>query len=207
MRTLLAIDRAVTTVQLRRWGLLDAATWLRLPQVTYTVRTRTTQRASGVDLTFVCADADTAGQASRELMHYAGLAEVRQQYDLSKRPGLRWRHIDERRTESKADAEILGPPGDLRPDTVVEFDAGYSTQIVQIKLEAFAVGGYTGMIWATSSLGRARNIHRQFTALEDKGLLQTADIIYVNFWDDGDPYVLSPRNHKAVKLTWSARAT
>lgn len=201
LRTLLQLDRAVTTVQLRRWGLLEAATWLGLPQVTYTLRTRTTQRASATDLTFVCADAKIAAKAPRDLMHYAGLAEVRHRYNLG---GLRWRHIDERRVTYKADAEILGPPGDLSNDAAVEFDAGYPARVVANKLEACAAERYAGLIWATSSLGRVRHIHQQITALQEPNSLRWAQVIYVNFWDDGDPYRLSARNHKAAMLNWSA---
>ena len=88
---MLADDLVLTTTQLDRRGLLEAADWLALPRVTYTCRTRVNDAESDVDLTFVGKDLASLRAAPRELMHLAGLAEARGRLTLV--AGERWRHV------------------------------------------------------------------------------------------------------------------
>lgn len=204
VRAMLAIDRVLTTAQLERRGLLAAAGWLGLPTRTYSQRVCSTQWRSEKVLTFVCRDEDIAARPPRELMHYAGVAEVRVRQRLSAAyPAHRWRHVDDRRHGEIPDAEALHLE-DPRKDVAIEFDAGYSTLRVKKKVVAFDES-YAGVYWGTSCLGRVRNVHKVISGHTSKQLahLDIAVVCYVDFWTPGpEAYVLSARNRKPQYLLW-----
>jgi len=205
LRLLLAVDQVVTTAQLERWGLLNAATWLDLPRVTRTCRTRVTQSESDLDLTFVALEPAVLAQAPRELMHLCGLAEARRGRVLL--PGERWQHVHlkGRRKAHQPDAEIvqlLDPA--RRSDWSVELDTGYAVGRIAQKMEAACEAGYTRILWATTIHGRTRSVLDQATRLQRQGHLPDLVRIetqFVNFWSSGDPYLDRPRCHKPVALS------
>ncbi|WP_216322900.1 hypothetical protein [Deinococcus aestuarii] len=210
LRTVLAVDRTLTTVQLERRGLLRAATWLGLPQVTLTCRTRTTQPHSDTDLSFVALDARWLSRPPRDLMHDAGLGEVRHRIEQKNAmpPRAVWQHVTlaGRQRAHLPDAEILNPHPRLRRDWSVEFDAGYAPTRVEQKLEAAAQAGYNVIIWATSVHTRTASVSKQAKKLHDWDRLPGVDgvvVVFVDFWSARDPYEDRPRCKKnMIKSTW-----
>ena len=77
LRAALTTDEVVTAAQLQRWGWWAAAQALELPSLTWPCRVRVTDPESGRDLRFLALDRETLSRAPRDLMHLAGLAEVR----------------------------------------------------------------------------------------------------------------------------------
>ncbi|WP_216325965.1 hypothetical protein [Deinococcus aestuarii] len=210
LRAALALDRTLTTVQLERRGLLQAATWLGLPQVTLTCRTRTTQPHSDTDLSFVALDARWLSRPPRDLMHDAGLGEARhrieQRGDMP--PRAVWQHVTlaGRQRVHLPDAEVLIPHPQRQMDWAVEFDAGYSPQRIERKLEAAASAGYRWMFWATSVHDRTTRVLGQAEDLHHLGRLPgLAGIttIFVDFWSLRDPYVGRRRCLKQMSIEYS----
>lgn len=205
LRQLLTTDLVLTTAQLERWGLLRAATWLELPTVTMTCRTRVTQSESDTDLTFVALEAEHLDQAPRELMHLCGLAEARRGRVLA--AGEEWRHVRlaGRSKGHQPDAEVVQLlDGTRRSDCAVEFDAGYSTKRISQKLEAATNAGYSRILWATSIHRRAETVMDQATRLHRQGRLVDLRLVetqFVDFWSPHDPYTNRPRCYKPMRLT------
>lgn len=215
--SMLRVDRALTTVQLERRGLLQAADWLGLPRVTYTCRTRVTQSDSCVDLTFVSMDESWLKSSPRDLMHWAGLGEARAQLGRVKLdlPAHRWQHVDlgGRHKSHLPDAELIGPAGQTDRDGAVEFDAGYSPAKVALKMEAAAAAGYRLLIWATSIHRRTITVPEQAREFHRLGLLPDlvgVIVLFVDFWSAVSPYDDRPRCHKpmhaVVRCTGAASA-
>lgn len=202
LRRLLAVDQVVTTAQLRRWGLSEAAGWLGLPEVTFTCRTRVTQSESGVDLTFVSLDAETLNLAPRDLLHLAGAAEVRRRLVLGE--GESWRHIVTagRERGSWPDAEIVCPWGERRGvDWGVEVDLGYAPARIREKLRAAALAGYGGLIWGTSIHERTATLPSkimEWFASGDLPGVQGVLVLFIDVWSERDPYSGRPRCHKPM---------
>lgn len=211
LRSLLAVDQVVTTAQLERWGLLNAATWLDLPRVLRTCRTRVTQSESDLDLTFVALEQAVLAQAPRELMHLCGLAEARR--DRVFVVGEHWQHVrvKGRRKSHQPDAEIVQVLDHTRrSDCAVEFDAGYAPARITQKLEAACESGYTRILWATSIHGRTRSVLEQAAQLQRQGRLpelRQMETRFVNFWVPVNPYQPRPRCSKPVALSRTFTAT
>lgn len=206
LRATLAIDRTLTTVQLERRGLLRAARWLGLPEVTRTCRTRTTQPHSDTNLTFVALDARWLSRPSRDLMHDAGLGEARHRVlPDGIPPQAVWQHVTlaGRQRVHLPDAEMLIAHPQQRRDWAVEFDAGYSPQRIEQKLEAAACAGYRWMIWATSVHDRTLRVREQADDLHYRGRLPGLaglTTVFVNFWSPQDPYVRRRRCFKQMSI-------
>lgn len=202
LQQILRIDRTVTTVQLGRWDLLQAAERLGLPQVIYSCRTRITQSDSTVNLTFVALDDVTLDRAPRDLMHDAGLAEARAHHVLES--GAHWRHVTLRGRARLhlPDAEIIGPDLEHTRDWAVEFDAGYSRKVIREKVQAMCAQGYTRLLWASSIHDRTRSVQALVRALwvaGDAPGLEIVETRFCDFWTaDCDPYRHRPRNAKAL---------
>jgi hypothetical protein len=211
LRRTLTTDIVLTTAQLERRGLREAAQWLALPSLTLTCRTRVTQSESTTDLTFVALTLTALDQTPRDLMHLAGLAEARSLKTLAE--GEVWRHIvlKGRIKHHQADAEIVQAlDSSRRSDWAVEFDAGYSRARTVRKLIAAAQVGYTKLYWATSIHDRARSVMALAAQLQHQGRLPYVSQIetrFVNFWSASEPYLGRPRCHKPLELfrTFSAR--
>lgn len=217
LRKMLQVDRVLTTVQLERRGLLEAADSLGLPRVTYTCRTRVTQSDSGVDLTFVAVDEVWLRSSPRDLMHWAGLGEGRSQLgrvrlDLT---AHLWQHLNPkgRPRGPLLDVELIRPGGVTDRDGGAEFDAGYSPAKVALKMEAAAIAGYRLLIWATSTHSRTITIPEQARELHRLGLLPDVVgviVLFVDFWSQGSPYDDRSRCHKpmhaVVRFTPAASA-
>ena len=212
LRELLRVCRVVTVHQLRRLDLEQAATWLDLPRVTYTCRTRVTQGHSAADLTFAALDPQTLSAPPRDLMHWAGTAEAYLWYRSScsagripeAEPGERWTLVDlaGRERGHLPDATILRGPS-RRDDAAVEYDTGYVREHQVAKLHTFAAHGYAHIIWATTVHGRVRTLCDLITAEQAAGRLpnlRRADVLYACIWRD-DPYPHRPRCHKANWLS------
>ncbi|BDP44823.1 hypothetical protein DAETH_47920 (plasmid) [Deinococcus aetherius] len=206
LRAALAVDRTLTTAQLERRGLARAAEWLALPTVTRTCRTRTTQPHSDIDLVFVALDDSVLTRPSRDLMHDAGLAEARHRLQRGMVPSARWRHVElaGRQRVHLPDAEVLHH--DPRKDWAVEFDAGYSPERREAKLEAAARVGYGVLVWATSIHARIPVVTAQAAALHSRERLSGVEgvvAVFVDFWSSRDPYADRPRCHKDMtKSVW-----
>jgi hypothetical protein len=213
LRRMLELDRVLTTAQLERRGLLQAADWLKLPRITYTCRTRVTQPDSGVDLTFVALDEEWLRNTPRELMHWAALGEARAGVlRLGFLDSYQWQHVElsgGRRTHLP-DAELIGRADfnhndcsvKFDNDSSVEFDAGYSPAKVERKMEAAAEAGYRLLIWATSIHSRTVTVSDQARRLHNLGLLPGVDgviVLFVDFWSVKDPYMDRPRCHKPIR--------
>lgn len=205
LRQTLTTDRVLTTAQLSRRGLLEAAGWMDLPSVTRTCRTRVTQSESDTDLTFVALSPEDLEHPSRDLMHLVGLAEARHRLPLAR--GEVWLHVSlqGRVKRHQADAEILQTlDPSRRSDWAVEYDAGYSRKRVADKLVAADEGGYIKVYWATSIHARTRTVMEMAQQLQRAGKLphlRQVETRFVDFWSLREPYVGRPRCHKPTALT------
>lgn len=208
LRENLELRDIMTTAQVRREGLMPVRQTLRLPQVTYTVTTRTTQQTSQRTLTFVALEEATLRQyAPSELGHLCGLGEglslLRRDENLAL-TGLTnehsWRLVqpEERRQGNRErgvlgclpDAEILSPEGYLW-DWAVEMDAGYPMPRKKAKLRAFAQDGYAHIVWVTSVHGlvnRIVDVMIQMHRDGELGRVRTVTAVLGDYWSDKDPY-------------------
>ncbi|WP_161882798.1 hypothetical protein [Deinococcus alpinitundrae] len=203
LRRMLRTDRVLTTAQLERRGLGAAAAWLDLPRIRLTCRTRVTQSDSATDLTFVALEPAWLKQPPRELMHWAGLAEVRPRLEASwaRRSPRRMIHLDPagRQRSHLPDAEALDPEGG--DDYAVEFDAGYAPTRIAKKMEAAAAAGYRVLYWATSIHARTTTVAALARDLHGRGRLEGMSgviVTFTDFWSPHDPYSDRPRCHKAT---------
>lgn len=211
----LTITQTMTTVQLRREGLMPARGDLALPRCTYTVATRATQQASQRDLTFVALDGEILRRHTPAgLGHLAGLAEAWLRLgddDVLQATGLShdhcWRLVQpgERRQGRRRaqllghlpDAELLAPAG-YGDDWAVEMDAGYPRGRKVEKLRAFAQLGYRHLLWVTSVHGLVRPIVGLMQRLHDDGGLPgvvSGAALFADYWSERDPYRPDRRCH------------
>lgn len=200
LRELFKQDRVVTSVQLSRWGLLETADSFGLPHRTYTLRTRSTQASSAVDLTFYAGDSDWLSAAPRDLMHWATIAEGRHKIGCLYGQELVYVDLGGRDRADLPDAELLQSDGS--PDWAVEADAGYSKERIVRKIVTASRAGYGRLAWLTTVHARTTTLP---TIVEDvvrsglPGTLRAVDIYFVDFWSQRDPYHGRPRCHKPMR--------
>ncbi|GGR07682.1 hypothetical protein [Deinococcus ruber] len=203
LRAQLRIDRVWTTQQLARHGLLAAATWLGLPRTTYSCRVRVADTESLRDLTFVALTDKQLSLVPKELMHYAGTAEIRQKFQLQ--PEEVWELLDLKgRVRGHCPDALIRMPGTYAQDTAVEFTAGYSRKTVAAKLQAMAEQGYDRAVWGTTVHRQARTLAAQAEELMQRGALpglREVTVLFVDFWSAHDPYGVRPRCHKPNSVT------
>lgn len=195
--------RVLTRQQLAWRGLADASRALGLASVQRTCRTRTTQEHSAVTLEFVAADDRWLQRSPRDLMHWAGLAEL--WFATGWREGGLWRLIDAsgRHGSVLPDAEVLwrADAGVDKVDMAVEVDAGYTRSVIERKVQGLYDQGYRGVMWGTTVHARVRTLTRLVDQMTDDGRLpwlRRLHVRYVNMWSVHDPYVHRPRCHKLL---------
>lgn len=198
LRQLLRMDRVVTTVQLERLGLTQAAIWLGLEPEWRTCRPRVTQSHYMVDLGFVSLD-DLSGQSTSTLMHWAGLAEQRALLGASLQEPYEWHHTDARgitrRHLPDAALRFCSGPNEI----AVEFDAGYGYAVIEAKLRGASRAGYAAVVWGSTVRARparVAEIARRLRADGELPGLQSVTTHYVNFWLLDLPY--RPRRHSSA---------
>ena len=205
LRQLLSIDRTLTTVQLNRRGLLNAAEALELPNIVLTSRTRVTQSHSDVDLTYVAWDDAALNRPERELKHDAGLAETR--FRHPELTGGTWKHLGARKRVKGQlpDAEYCLHGDRPENDWAIEMDAGYPPQKIEDKIIAADQAGYGRYIWATTVRARTSSVGELIQNLDRSHQLvslKSIEVCFVDFWSVGDPYVQSRRSNKQVSRTY-----
>lgn len=200
LREILEACRVVTAPQLQRWGLDGAAQQLGLPYRIRTVRTRSTQPHSSVALRFAALDPHWLQKPARDLLHWAGAAEL-WPTGIIPADGA-WRLVDGRSGQRGRfpDAEIIRPTGSSG-DIAVEVDTGYARTKVEAKLEAYARMGYNRIMWGVTVHAQvlgvahlAANLLRTNRLSDVKGVY----VRYINCWDVQDPYHDRPRCHKPM---------
>lgn len=199
LRKLFSVDRVITSVQLTRSGLLETAQRLDLPHITYTVRTRSTQASSAVDLTFYAGNADWLSAPPRDLMHWAILAEGRSLLGCMHEQEYRYVDLGGRDKANLPDAEVLEFDGS--PDWAVEADAGYPRERVTQKIEMASRAGYGRLIWFTTVRERTKTLTQLFDEEFPAGLpgtLKGIDIYFTDIWSP-NPYARRPRCHKPLQ--------
>ena len=216
LRRLIGTHGVYTTVQLERLGLLRAAEWLGLRQVTHTRRTSIVQVSSERDLTFVLGEQVNAQLPGRELMHKAGVAEayLRLEFrdDLHKRYTPRKLTPQERQAMPDAFG-VLKFPDPEAPHTLLyllELDAGYTQSRIRRKLRGFDQlpilrSGEGWLIWATTVHSRVDTLVDLILKEDDRDpftRLNRVTLLFTDFWTSGDPYVRGPRFHKPMQLTF-----
>ena len=203
LRAHLRIDRVWTTQQLARHGLLEASTWLKLPRTTYSCRVRVTDTESLRDLTFVSLTDKQLSLTPKELMHYAGAAEIREKFQLQ--PEEVWELLDLKgRARGHCADALIRVPSTYTRDTAVEFTAGYSRKIVAAKLQAMAEQGYDRAVWGTTVHQQTKTLAAQAEQLMRRGALpglREVTVLFVDFWSAHDPYGVRPRCHKLNSVT------
>lgn len=199
LREMLAIDRTLTTVQLERLDLLTTAQQMGLVTVDRTCRTRVTQPGSQTELRFVVADPSYQSLPSSTLMHWAGVAEVRGRMREAYRPLLQLNTLTGRERRHLPDAEVHLPDGKV---VAVEFDAGYSREVIAAKLRAASNAGYSAVIWGTSVRLRAEKVTLTAQEMRDEltGLGSIAGM-HVDFWSPGQPYSARRYSQRKDKYT------
>ncbi|GHF61089.1 hypothetical protein GCM10017781_41530 [Deinococcus metalli] len=189
-------NRVVTTAQLRRWGLWDAAIELGVLSRVQTVRTQVTQTTSLRDLEFVAMEHGWLSRPERELKHWSGLAEVWWSVSLGRR-GV-WKVLDGRGRAGRRmpDAQVTG----LWLDPwAIEIDCGYGMTHIRDKLVGMAEAGFRRVVWATTVHDRVRRVGWLIDDLWRAGELSTVeeyDVRFCNFWSREDPYRNRPRCFK-----------
>ncbi|QLG10695.1 hypothetical protein HLB42_07870 [Deinococcus sp. D7000] len=195
LRQLLRVDRAVTTVQLERLGLMQAATWLGLKPEWRTCRPRVTQSHYMVDLGFVSLN-DLSGQSTSTLMHWAGLAEQRAALGISLKDPFDWHHVDARGVTRRHLPDAALRFCDRSDEIAVEFDAGYGWGVIEAKLRGASRAGYAAVVWGSTVRARPAKVAalaRKMHAAGELPGLRSVVIHYVNFWSPTLPY--RPRRH------------
>ncbi|GGL89916.1 hypothetical protein GCM10010840_29900 [Deinococcus aerolatus] len=193
---LLKVNRMVTSGQLERWGLAEAAGRLGLPSRLQSVRTQVTQPSSLRNLRFVGTDERLLRRPERELKHWAALSEVWWTMWLGKH-GV-WEVLDGRGREGRRmpDARVSGLWWE---PWAIEIDCGYDKPQIQRKLLGIAEAGYRRVVWATTVHDRVRRVGWLIDDLWRDGKLtglEEYEIRFCNFWISQDPYQNRPRCYK-----------
>lgn len=219
LRRLIGTHGVYTTVQLERLGLLRAAEWLGLRQVTHTRRTSIVQPSSERDLTFVLGEQVNAQLPGRELMHKAGVAEAYLRLEF--RDDLHHRStppkLTPRERQAMPDAfgclTELNPVDDYAKHYLLELDAGYTRARIRRKLRGFDQlpllkprDGW--LIWATTVNLRVETLVPLVAAEYKRKPFERIDCItflFVDFWSSGDPYVRGRRFTKLMRYDLDCR--
>ncbi|MFK7602086.1 hypothetical protein ACI3L1_07715 [Deinococcus sp. SM5_A1] len=199
LRRLLRIDRAVTTVQLERLGLTQAANWLGLEPEWRTCRPCVTQSRRLLDLGFVSLN-DLSDEPTSTLMHWAGLAEQRTLLGPALQEPYEWNHTDARGISRRHLPDAALRFCDEPNETAVEFDAGYDWTVIEAKLRGASRAGYAAVVWGSTVRARPAKVAavaRQLRADGELPGLQSLVTHYVDFWTSDTPY--KPRPYSDVQ--------
>lgn len=217
IREALAVDVALTTVQLERRGWLAGLDGAGVVVRDLAVRVKAAHPGGERALTFVTLTARPIDD--RALVHYAMLGEMRcllpqlrpRVPDAPVGEGWAWRVVTDRREGAQVDAEVrCGGAARAVEDWAVEMDTGYPVRRVEEKLRRIGQE-YRRLLWPMSVAGRMERV-RDIIRTEDDagrlGLLEQVVIRHVDISSDGNPYARFPvnRNHKPVTLHYSTRS-
>lgn len=215
LRRLIGTHGVYTTVQLERLGLLRAAEWLGLRQVTHTRRTSIVQVSSERDLTFVLGEEANAQLPGREMMHKAGVAEayLRMRFREDRHGRYTPRKLTPKERQAMPDAigyfKHPDPQDDYTLYYLLELDAGYTRARIRRKLRGFDTLPFIPkedgwLIWATTVHQRVETLASLIKAEHRRDpfkRINIATLMFVDFWSPGNPYVRGPRFHKPMTRT------